>query len=280
MNTNITKATLLALAFLLLSCNKVDNFLEIDTPRFSGNFATESTNTPDEIKLVSFNIEFGIKLEEALEELQTSENLRDADIILLQEMDEIGTETIAQTLEYNYVYYPSNRNLNGSLFGLAILSKWPILNDEKLLLPHATPVNERKRIAMTAEIMLGDQPLRIYNIHASTLTVPKANRREQFEIPLAHLSALETDTTIQNVIVAGDFNTDKDADINYLVGLHLEEGFLWASEEVGPTFQIFSGFASFRLDHAFTRGFDIIEAGKNEETRASDHVPIWLKLRF
>ena len=100
MNTNITKATLLALAFLLLSCNKVDNFLEIDTPRFSGNFATESTNTPDEIKLVSFNIEFGIKLEEAIEELQTSENLRDADIILLQEMDEVGTETIAQTLEY------------------------------------------------------------------------------------------------------------------------------------------------------------------------------------
>lgn len=70
------------------------------------------------------------------------------------------------------------------------------------------------------------------------------------------------------------------SDIYYLVEFHEAEGFLWASKEVGDTYQLLGGLAKYSLDHAFTRGFDFIEAGKNKETLASDHLPVWLRLRF
>lgn len=118
------------------------------------------------------------------------------------------------------------------------------------------------------------------NIHSSTFTVAKAKRREQYGFPLAHLNDLEASEEVEKVLIGGDFNTDKDIDIDYLVNLHQEEGFLWASETIGPTYQTLSGLFSYRLDHFFTRGFDLLEAGKSAETRASDHVPLWIKLRF
>ena len=280
MKNKIQLFFLFLLGFHLSSCEKIENFTEIETPRFEGNYAPIIDGAPEEIKIVNFNIEFAKKIEEAIEELNTSENLKAADIITLQEMDEIGTEAIAKALEYNYVYYPSNRNPDGSLFGLAILSKWPIIEDEKILLPYEKPLNDRRKIAITTEISIGDQSVRVYNVHTSTLILPKAKRREQYRKLIEHLDALEESQTINHVLIAGDFNTNKSSDRDYLVDIYASAGLLWASEEVGPTYQLFSGLTQYTLDHVFTRGFELIDAGKNKETKASDHVPIWMKLKF
>ena len=279
MNRAIIFIGVLCAGAFTFSCAKIENFTEIGTPRYSGSFAPTSSTNPEEIKIVSFNIEFAMKIDEAIEELRSSENLKNADFILLQEMDEVGTDAIAQALEYNYVYYPSSRNLDDQLFGLAILSKWPLSDDEKILLPHEA-INERRRIAISANALVGDQTVRLYNIHTATFTLPKSQRRDQFDAPIAHLNRLEETEAITHTIIAGDFNTDKSNDIDYLVNLYGSEGFIWASEEIGPTFQILSGIKSFTLDHAFTRGFDLIDAGKNQETIASDHLPIWLRLSY
>jgi len=263
------------------SCEKVENFTDPQGPKFTGFYAPDTSGTiPDEIRVVTFNIEFAIKIDEAIRELGETENLKDADILLLQEMDEVGTEIIARTLAYNYVYYPSNRNLDDQLFGLAILSKWPIVDDEKLLLPHETPINERRRIAVTANILVGSQTIRIYNLHTATLSVPKAKRRDQFRAVVNHLNQVEQMVSADQAIIAGDFNTDKSNDIDFLVNLYKEEGFNWANENVGPTWQKFSGIRKFRLDHVFTRGFEITAAGKPSESKASDHLPIWVRLRW
>ena len=278
---NITKRIVfLSLSILIISCEKIENFTEIGTPRYTGNYAPILTSDTEEIKIVTFNIEFAQKIEEAIEELGTSENLKNADLIFLQEMDEIGTEAIAKTLEYNYIYYPSNRNKNGQLFGLSILSKWPIVEDEKILLPHEKPLNERKNIAVTAKVMLGNQALRVYNIHAATFILPKSKRRDQYRTLITHLNNLEASQTIEHVLIAGDFNTDKSNDIDYLVDIYETEGLHWASEEVGPTYQTLSGLSKFTLDHVFTRGFDLKGAGKNKQTIASDHLPMWIDLKF
>lgn len=280
MKKSIQKIILLGLSILIISCEKIENYTEIGTPRYAENYAPVLTAGTEEIKLVTFNIEFAQKIEEAIEELKTSENLKNADLIFLQEMDEVGTEAIARALEYNYIYYPSNRNPNGQLFGLAILSKWPIIEDEKILLPHEKPINGRKNIAMTAEIMIGSQILRVYNIHAATFILPKSKRRDQFRTLITHLNKLEESQSIDHVLIAGDFNTDKSNDIEYLVDIYKAEGFHWASEEVGPTYQTLSGLSKFTLDHVFIRGLDLIEAGKNDQTSASDHLPIWMDIKF
>ena len=45
------------------------------------------------------------EIEAAIAELQSSEELRQADVLMLQEMDETGTAQIARELGYNYGYY-------------------------------------------------------------------------------------------------------------------------------------------------------------------------------
>lgn len=280
MKNVLKKIVFLSLSVLIFSCGEIENFTDIDTPRYSGEYAPVLTKDTDEVKIVSFNIEFAQKIEEAIAELGDSENLNNADIIFLQEMDEVGTEAIAKMLEYNYIYYPSNRNIDGSLFGLSILSKWPIVDDEKIVLPHEKPLNGRKNIAVWAEIMIGDQMVDVYNIHAATFVLPKAKRRDQFRALITHLNGKEKAQTLDHVLIVGDFNTDKSNDIEYLVDIYEVEGFEWASEEVGPTYQTLSGLSKFTLDHMFVRGFDLIDAGKNEETKASDHLPLWMNLKW
>ncbi len=267
--------------FLTLACENVENFDEVEQPRFEGHYAIgKKISAPANLKVVTFNIEFALEIESAIEELGTDENLKGADVIFLQEMDEVGTDAIAKELDYNYVYYPSNKNKNDQLFGLAILSKWPLTNDEKIQLPHTTPINNRKRIAITAETVVGEKVIRLYNIHPGTLSLPKAHRREQFESLVKHLRIIELSQDVDHAIIAGDFNTDKSVDIEYLVNLYGEEGFIWASEEVGPTWQKFSGLAKFTLDHIFSRGLILSAAGKPESTQASDHLPVWVDLEF
>ena len=279
MKNGLYKLMIICLSILVVSCEEVENFSDFETPRYSGDFAPSLSTAPEEINVVTFNIEFAEKIEEAIEELGSSENLMSADVILLQEMDETGTEAIAKALEYNYVYYPSNRNFDGKLFGLAILSKWPIVEDEKIILPHK-PNNERQRIAISANVMTGSQSIRIYNIHTATFTLSRSKRREQFRTVITHLEELEAIQRVDHVLIAGDFNTNDSNDIDYLVEFYGAEGFLWASEEVGATYQIIGGLAKYSLDHAFIRGFDFVDAGKNTETLSSDHLPIWMKLRF
>lgn len=261
----------------ILACEKVENFTEENHPRFAGSYSN-AIHSSDEITVASFNIEFAIHIEEAIHELKSDPALKRADILLLQEMDEVGTEQIAKELNYNYVFYPSNRNTNGQLFGLSILSKAPIVNDEKLLLPHPTPGNERRRIAITAELEFNGANVRVYNIHPSTLSVPKVDRREQFGVVTDHLNNLASSP--DHVIVGGDFNTDKEIDIEYLVELYNENGLIWASENVGHTWQKLDGLLNYTLDHIFSKGFELIDAGKPDRTEASDHLPIWVSLKY
>ena len=48
------------------------------------------------IRVVSWNIQYGIDIETAVDVLLTHPDLRDADVICLQEMDEEGTKEIAE----------------------------------------------------------------------------------------------------------------------------------------------------------------------------------------
>jgi hypothetical protein len=50
---------------------------------------------------------YGEKLEQAIKTLEDAPELRDADILLFQEIDAVGVEAIAQRLGYNYVFYPA-----------------------------------------------------------------------------------------------------------------------------------------------------------------------------
>jgi endonuclease/exonuclease/phosphatase family metal-dependent hydrolase len=262
----------------LLSKNSMRNYLDRYGPKFRGNFADNHQIHGGIFKVVSFNIKFGEKVDHAIYELSEFEELRNADIILLQEMDANGTECIAKTLNYNYIYYPASVHTHhDKFFGNAILSKWLIQNEEKVILPHENPKNGQRRIATSATIKIGKNSIEICSVHTETLWLQKLKRLDQVENIKHHILKLKD---IKYAIIGGDFNTLEKKDINATTRIFKTIGFDWATESVGSTSKVLLGLKKTTLDHIYTKGMKIVSTGKVEATKASDHFPVWVTLRI
>ncbi|MDY0093560.1 MAG: endonuclease/exonuclease/phosphatase family protein [Candidatus Vecturithrix sp.] len=254
-----------------MSCGITTNFLESDAPKFTGYFAQTHAFPDGLLKVVTFNIAGAKKIDCAIEEMRNFKELQDADILLLQEMDETGTARIAKALHYNYVYYPIaiHRKFK-QYFGNAILSKWPIQAEEKVLLPHANPKDQQRRIAASATLRIGNEDMKVYSVHTETIWLSEDKRYEQVKALVEHIAAQQE---FAYIIVGGDFNTvwEKDVNANTLLFnvAHLDR----ASAGVGATASPF-----LQLDHIYTRGLRVIESGRVKQSQASDHDPVWVLL--
>jgi endonuclease/exonuclease/phosphatase family metal-dependent hydrolase len=215
--------------------------------------------------VVSFNVQFSKQYERAAEELASSAALANADILLLQEMDVSGTTHIAEELGYDFVYYPGSVQ-HGRDFGNAVLSRWPIVADEKIVLPHENPTDGRLRIAVCATLRtpLGD--LRAYSVHMETPWLGPRARLDQAQTVLVHARGSELAS-----IIGGDFNTGDPGALGSTVDVFEREGFLWASREAGDTLGT--------LDLTFVRDLRPIGSG-TVSTRASDHRPLWANVEI
>ncbi len=265
-------AALMGLTAVLTACQSTQNYEDLAAPLFAGSYAETPADFAGKIKIVSWNIKFAKEVEQALTELQEVEALQDADFLLLQEMDEAGVDAIARTLGYNYVYYPASVHAeNGLNFGNAILSKWPLSQPGKILLPHESPTNGQTRIAVTAVASVGDLEIPVYSIHTETFVLSSEKRLQQTE---AIIEQIDEDAAV--VIAGGDFNT-----ISQIGVAALEERFARVDMErvsanTGPT--VIRGSKGFTADHIFARNSEVIASGVWPDTKASDHFPVWVEL--
>jgi len=242
-------------------------------PKFEGQFAAEAPQHPETLKIASYNINDGIEVEQVINELGMYNPLRGADFFLLQEMDEVGTEKIARTLQYNYIYYPSSMPARMERnFGNAILSRWPLSQPAKLILPHKHPTNKQLRIAVRATAVLPDQEITLYSVHTETYTVMTKHRKAQIRAIVDNIGPGEAP-----VIVGGDFNTVSGRSIRRLKRLFGEIGLLRASAGAGTTVKKYRTRPS-AADHIFTRGFEVKDKGTLYAALASDHFPVWVEL--
>jgi endonuclease/exonuclease/phosphatase family metal-dependent hydrolase len=257
-------------ALLVSGCATARNYPDPDGPRYAGGQAV-LPQPRAELRIVSFNIEYGRQIETAIALLRT-DPLRDADVIALQEMDAQGVARIAEALAVNYVFFPSALlPKTGRDFGAALLSPWPLLEPRKLLLPHASRIVGTRRAATIATLDRGVDRYRVYSVHLpSPLGVSGADRRDQARAVIA-----DSEGAKDPVLISGDMNA------RGLGELFEERGFLWLSKAVGTTTRRYG--LSFSFDHVFARGLasDVTyEAGVVRDNRkASDHRPIWVVLR-
>ena len=279
--------------FLLQSCatSYKYSYEEENSPSFEGDYRLHSTlNDPvpyPSIKVVSFNIEYALNIDDALLLLQ-EEPLKSADVLLLQEMDEQGTERLAKSLNMSYAYYPAIYHPKyGKNMGNAILSKWDIKGSKKIKLPHPStypaPLEGRNYIfiktATTADIEIHGQMITFVSTHAAAFNTTQ-KRREFAEA----IASLIHRSGTKYAVVGGDFNSLGSADISATVGSFNNSNFLWASEYVGTTIGKKKPIlrpvpsAAFQLDHLFVRGMCINDAGKIDQKGISDHLPIWVDL--
>lgn len=265
---------LAVIAFAVISFQSVNNYEDLEGPKFEGAYSPGNPDFSGELKVVTWNIAFANDIDQAIQDFQGALDLQDADIILLQEMDETGTDTIARTLGYNYVYYPAsihtrhNRN-----FGNAVLSKWPIRDSEKIILPHRSPKNDQIRIAVRALLEIDGLEIPVYSVHTETIWLDEKSRADQI-VYLAEI--IESDEP--NIIVGGDFNTFTLADELFLTNQMATAGLSDMTGNIGNTFGL--GRVGLMLDHIFARGMTPLDAGIWQESDASDHHPIWATMQI
>jgi endonuclease/exonuclease/phosphatase family metal-dependent hydrolase len=259
------RAALLLLLGTLAACRTGRNYESPTGPRYAGGPGARAAAPGDSatLRIVSFNLEFGLHVDGAIRMLTSDPALRGADVILLQEMDERGTRQVADALGLWYVYFPAIFHLRtGRKFGNAVLSRWPIVEDRKILLPHVARFSRTRRTATAATLRVGNASVRVYSAHLSTMTdVTPAARRDQLRTILSDAARYP------RVVIGGDMN---DAAVGRVAR---QMGYAWPTEHGPDTSRLG------RWDHIFLKGLaspDTAAAGTVlDVAHASDHRPVW-----
>lgn len=255
---------------------KKHNYTNPDKPRYASlNTILERRKFDGIIKVITYNIKLSRKINKATQLLAEHDDLNDADIICLQEMDPDGVKHIARELKYNYVYYPAIHHPRSKKdFGNAILSKWPIVGDQKIILPKVG-TGRLQRIAVYATILANRTKIAVVCVHMK-IYASRLKRR----VPIDHILA-SIDPSITHCIIAGDFNTFTKSNCKAIFEPFQETNFQLVTDAVGSTYKywyLLNKKAS--LDHIFIRGMSVINAGKVTNRKPSDHIPIWGKLKL
>jgi endonuclease/exonuclease/phosphatase family metal-dependent hydrolase len=264
---NLAAAAALALAALVPAPGCVSfNYLEPAGPVLRFEARAPEAASPRSIRIVTFNVENGQHVDKAIEALTRHPDLREPDVLLLQEMTGTGVEAIARALSMAAAYYPAS-NHGGRDSGDAVLSQWPIESSWKVPLPHLSRTKREARAAVGARILVGERPLRAYAIHISSpFGLTTGERRDQIAAIVADAAA-----SSDPVVIGGDCN-------GWRVGERFERaGYAWVTRDAGASL------ARFSVDHVFVRGLpaQLARSGVAGDVRGvSDHRPVWAEIEW
>lgn len=265
-------------SLFIFSLSQAQTYLDPKGPIYTGTVAAEASYLPINIKVVSYNIGFSKKLDAVIATLK-SEKLRNAQIIFLQEVvgvpDGSGNtaEIIARELNMNYVFIPSQIHPDlVSDYGSAILSRFPIDEIKKIILPGKHLRLRTQRAVVGARVTIGVRTIRAYSVHLEnmfldTFSPAETSRLWQLSTLLGSVPKNE------RVVIGGDFNAINPSGLGYLVGMFWSEGYTRASSFLPSENKLPIG-----IDHIFTRGTQVLDYGTVYEFSGSDHAPVWAEL--
>ncbi|MCK5082433.1 MAG: endonuclease/exonuclease/phosphatase family protein [Candidatus Omnitrophica bacterium] len=252
------------------------NYFHSCKPRYASLDPAHHRVDPKEtIKVITYNIKLSRNTRQALKLLAGHDDLDNADIICLQEMDHQGVKLIADTLKHNFVYYPAIFHpRNNKDFGNAILSKWPIIDDRKIILPKLG-TGELQRIAVSATLLINSTKVTVFCVHMKLFV-----RSYQRRIPIDRMID-SIDPSVKHSIIAGDFNTFSKSNCQAILKPFKEADFQLATHAVGWTYKHWYLLnKKSTLDHIFTRGMSVVNTGKVINRIPSDHIPVWGELKI
>jgi endonuclease/exonuclease/phosphatase family metal-dependent hydrolase len=275
----LKKALVLSTCMILGACAVIRNYEEPLGPLYKGNFALSPPAFTGNLKIVSYNIELGEKISQAAAELSNIPELEDADILLLQEMNPEGVQTLARKLRFNCIYYPASvhtKNKTKVDFGNAVLSKWPIKSYRKVILPHKHPFRKQIRIAVFAVIQVGRFEILASSVHAEMEWLIYWKRMDQLETIVRNIPS-----DAKYVVVGGELNTLNHYSVKSAEKTLRQAGLSRVTKGVGPTAKGDpTGVFGPELDQIYARGMTLVKNGKSKNTKASDHFPIWVQLKL
>jgi endonuclease/exonuclease/phosphatase family metal-dependent hydrolase len=261
-------ARALGTALLLgaLACRTGRNYPDVRGPRYSDGDSIAVPVVPaprGPFRIATFNIEYARQVDSAIALIQRDTALNGVGILLLQEMTAEATARVARSLRMHFVYYPTiyHERVKQDV-GNAVLSRWPIVEDAKVILPHRSRYAGTQRVATAATVAIGDQRLRVYSTHLGTpADISASARGDQLRAIIADAARYE------RVVIGGDMNQGD------LGGVATQAGFAWLTERGPRTTRLG------RWDHIFVRGLATgVGGGGTGPNRpdVSDHRAVWV----
>jgi endonuclease/exonuclease/phosphatase family metal-dependent hydrolase len=217
------------------------------------------------LKIANYNIKSG--LWSTLDEVAAVVEDLDADVIALEEVDNglprsggvDQSAALAEKIGAQRIFAGAWEK-DGGAYGIALLSKMPLLQSERFELPEANGFEPR--VGIDASLCAGDRELRIVASHADFL--PWSAK--------AHAEALgERIADDDDVVLAGDFNIPPEHES--IVGI-VAKGF----KDVIGEFTDEPTFADSRIDYVMTDR--AVSEAHVVDSDASDHKPVFTLMPF
>lgn len=230
------------------------------------------------MRIISYNIHHGTDLDGKLDLERIAKLIHEskATIIGLQEVDKYYGERsdfkdqakeLAKLLNFHYCYgvnlnlEPTENNINNRQYGIATLSKYPIINAEHIFL---NSYGKEQRGVLSATIEKSGMQMNIYNTH---LGIDVPSRSSQIN-ELIHITAKFQGPKV----LLGDFNTEPcSKEIQLLLNNTV---FIDSFKNVENANTFPSNDPHQRIDYIFTSS-NIKNANQRViHSSASDHLPI------
>ena len=248
----------------------------------------KQTSTPQEIKVVSYNIRWrsGEDLKKIIKLLREDPEIGEAAIIGLQEVDRRKKRSghnntaklIAEELGLHYAWAapPAPKPTDEEETGVALLSVYPLSDVRRIVLPHEGP-GRRRRVAVGATVEIDNRSWRVYSAHAET-RISMDKKLEQFKAVLQDLAQYPV---TMPAIVMGDLNTWEKGAGRKTIKLFADAG-LKTPFGKKPTFRQRVLFVpiELELDWVMLRGLEPTSFGIDRQIEVSDHWPLWTNVKF
>ncbi len=277
---HLKKYFLISGLFLLLNYNNLQALFQ-----WSGKHPVD----PDGFTIMSYNIRLFNTykwIQKKGIDVDISNYLKDAfpDILLLQEFK---SDRRTDFMQYKYKHIVLKGRKHKA--GLTIFSRYKIINKGDL--KFAKTSNN----AIWADIKIGKDTLRIYNIHFQSFKIVNPeNLVGQNKLKVGHkfLNVFEKQyeqalilnkhisTSPYPVVVAGDFNNTAFSALYHLLKANKDDAFIEAGQGFGFTWEY--KWLPLRIDFILsdTQNFEILKFETLRHIRFSDHFPIEAIIQF
>ena len=243
---------------------------------FSGN-GKEGDGFEDNngLKLLTYNIKHGRGMDGEVNLTRIAKVIRSLspDLVALQEIDLNCTRSgsVDLTAELGAMLGMEGRfgkfmNFQGGEYGMAVLSKFPIIDHQVHKLPRGAEPRCALEISVNAGARFGE--IRFVGIHNDWT-------RENLRVAQSKALIDRLEKRKGAVILAGDFNAVRDSQS---IGLFLESGFQILAEAKINTFP--SNYPKVEIDFIMSRGIKYKRFYHSviDQKIASDHRPVFVEL--
>jgi endonuclease/exonuclease/phosphatase family metal-dependent hydrolase len=288
---------------LLLVAGCVDNSDPggpwVDATTITGTFAPEFGPAPAErpppehtLRIASWNLKTAPDPDNLAAQILASHDIALADVIFTQEIESHPDESasraqrLATALGMTWIYAPARVEGNGT-HGIAILSRYPLEAAAVRELPFVDrPISTVHRIALGADVVIGNDRIRVVDIHLDT-RLSASDRIRQMHAAVNDVG--------EDMVAGGDLNTQPWAWVDGTVPVTSTEAVVGEEHaRIIDDYMAQNRFAgaippttatmripvfSMRLDNLYARGYSMT-ASDVEHVDGSDHWPVWFDLAW